>query len=573
MKNFKRKSMCLALAAGISASGMALADWDNSLGGVHVNSDGTGQVLLYPYYTTRAGMDTYLSVINTTSDVKAVKVRFLESRNSREVLDFNLYLSPYDMWTAAVVDTGTGAKVITADKSCTTPAIPAGGQAFVNYAYTGTVDNEDKIPGAPGINIGGRDGETQSLDRTREGYFEIIEMGVINDEDYREYITHVDGVPDDCSKLQGLKNGDEYDKLHIDRPRGGLAGSASLVTPAFGTDFSYDPVALDNFSNHEIWHEAGSIEPDLRHGIDQSVVFYDQRVVRSTWQNTGGYGDSDADKDSVNAVNAVLMHNSVINEFVLDNVTLSGTDWVVTMPTKRYSVPIQDPDNDSHDSHVAFPPFSSTFWENGACEPVDIAYWDREERQHVVGGFSPPPPGVNNALCWEANVVTFNDSNILNSAHSVNIAVQDFQNGWVRMTFDEDLHNQTSNEGHFYHGLPLIGFMVQDFVNNNAAPNVMATYGGSFQHKFTTYIDGNLPPPPPPCEGDQCEPPPPPPPPTACLWPQVLVTQGLDPAQVGTCVHQNVCESNPFYHGDAIKTNISGTPQNSGKYGVCVPAV
>jgi len=551
MNNFKRKSMCLALAAGIGVSGMAMgAVVVND--GVYVNADGTGQVLLYPYYTTRAGMDTYLSVINTTSDVKAVKVRFLESRNSREVLDFNLYLSPYDMWTAAVVDTGTGAKVITADKSCTTPAIPADGQAFVNYAYTGTVDSEDKIPGAPGINIGGRDGETQSLDRTREGYFEIIEMGVIKDKDYREYITHVDGVPDDCSKLQGLKDGDE-NKLDIHSPRGGLAGSASLIVPAYGTDFSYDPVALDNFSNHEIWHEAGWIEPDLRHGIDKSVVFYDQRAVRSNWTNTGGYGNSDADKDSVNAVNAVLMHNSVINEFVLDNVTLSGTDWVVTMPTKRYSVPIKDPDNDSHDSHTAFPPFSSTFWENGACEPVDIEYWDREERQHVVGGFSPPPPGVNNALCWEANVITFNDSNILSSAHSVNIAVQDFQNGWVRMTFDEDLHNQVSREGHFYHGLPLIGFMVQDFVNNNAAPNVMATYGGSFQHKFTTWIDGNVPPP---CEGEQCEPSPNTEP-TSCLWPSVLVT--VDGPNNNYCVHNSDCKKEP----------LNGTTEKDGKYGYC----
>ncbi|CAE6702084.1 hypothetical protein NTGZN8_150096 [Candidatus Nitrotoga fabula] len=68
----------------------------------------------------------------------------------------------------------------------------------------------------------------------------------------------------------------------------------------------------------------------------------------------------------MNAVNALLMHRAVINEFVLDNVTLSGTDWVVTMPTKRYSVPIQDPNNSNHDGHHALPPFTSTFWENGA---------------------------------------------------------------------------------------------------------------------------------------------------------------------------------------------------------------
>ena len=499
MKNFKRKSLCLALAAGIGASSMAMAQVILENNGMYINADGTGQVLLYPYYTTRGGMDTYMSVINTTGYAKAVKVRFIESRNSREVLDFNLYMSPYDMWTAAVVDTGTGAKVITADKSCTTPMIPAGGQAFVNYAYTGTVDNEDKIDpsnsDANGINIGGRDGETQSLDRTREGYIEIIEMGEIHgNDDILEALTHVDGVPDDCSKLQGLKDTDLNTKLQITNPTGGLTGSASLVAPGSGTDFSYDPVAIDNFAEHPIWHQAGSIKPDLRHGRDRSLVFYNQQVVNTDWDGTGEYGSDDAWKDSVNAVNALLMHRAVINEFVLDNVTLSGTDWVVTMPTKRYSVPIKDPNNSSHDSNHALPPFTSTFWENGACEPVDIEYYDREERTKVVGGFSPPPPGVNNALCWEANVITFNDSNILSSAHSVNIAIAEgFQNGWVRMHFDDEDQQQASvNNNHTYYGLPVIGFMVQDFVNLNAAPGVMATYGGSFKHKYETDISGVL---------------------------------------------------------------------------------
>ena len=34
-------------------------------------------------------------------------------------------------------------------------------------------------------------------------------------------------------------------------------------------------------------------------------------------------------------MSAVLMHNNVYNEFVLDVSTKSGTDWVVTFPTKR----------------------------------------------------------------------------------------------------------------------------------------------------------------------------------------------------------------------------------------------
>lgn len=510
MKNFKKKSLYLAMAASLGASCVASAQ-QAQLSGMFVNSDGTGQVLIYPYYTTRGGMDTYLSLVNTTPAAKAVKVRFIESLNSREVLDFNLYLSPYDMWTGAIVDNGTGAKLITADKSCTAPLIPSEGKSFVNYAYTGTIHEEDEIDHgnsrAHGINIGGADGESSSLDRTREGYFEIIEMGEIpefssnNLNTAQEFtnnvlhgITHLNGVPKDCSVVQNLRDTQVGVSalFLIERPGGGLTGSASLIAPASGVDYSYDPVAIDNFANDttHIWHESGTIEPDLRHGRSQSLVFYDHAAVYTDWSGTGEYSTSDSTKDSVDAVNALLMHTSVINEFVLDNITLSGTDWVVTMPTKRYSVPIKNPDKAADEGNKALPPFTSTFWQNGACEPVEIEYYDREENSHYVGGFSPPPPGVNNALCWEANVITFNDSNVLNSKHSVNINVDEgFQNGWMRVHFeDSDQYQASIIGGHTYYGLPVIGFMVQDFVNLNAAPGVMATYGGNFKHKSETCI-------------------------------------------------------------------------------------
>ena len=38
--------------------------------------------------------------------------------------------------------------------------------------------------------------------------------------------------------------------------------------------------------------------------------------------------------DRADAVSAVLMHDNVINEFMMDAGTKSGTDWVVTFPTK-----------------------------------------------------------------------------------------------------------------------------------------------------------------------------------------------------------------------------------------------
>ena len=93
-----RKNLTAAVLAGL-AGVVGIA---GSAQAVNINPDGTGQVLLYPYYTINGNNQTIFSVINTSEDAKAVKVRFLESENSQEVLDFNLYMSAYDVWSAAI---------------------------------------------------------------------------------------------------------------------------------------------------------------------------------------------------------------------------------------------------------------------------------------------------------------------------------------------------------------------------------------------------------------------------------------------------------------------------------------
>ena len=77
---------------------------------VYVAQDGIGQALIYSYYTANGEHDTLFSIVNPHgSPPKAVKVRFLEGKNSKEVLDFNLYLSKYDVWVAAIIPTAAGA--------------------------------------------------------------------------------------------------------------------------------------------------------------------------------------------------------------------------------------------------------------------------------------------------------------------------------------------------------------------------------------------------------------------------------------------------------------------------------
>jgi hypothetical protein len=489
MNAFKKKSLCLAMAAGLGTVGMV-----GTASAVNINSNGLGEVLIYPYYTVRGGTDTYVSVVNTTASAKAVKVRFTEGKNSREVLDFNLYMSPYDVWTGAVVATTNGAKLVTADKSCTSPAIPSTGVEFVNYAYSGTV-----VEGIVTVNAG--DGESSSLDRTREGYFEVIEMGEITNATILAGITHAAGVPANCgvvntAAMTTLPGMGPLGALNaVTAPAGGLAGTATLINVAAGTDASYDPVALASFSDTNIWDAPGSVYPDLTKASPAtSVVFKNGGAITSTWTAL-----------TADAVSALLMHDNVINEFVLDTATLSGTDWVVTMPTKRYYVPVNDGVAPAPVPASGVNPFTTAFWTNGACEPVTLQYYNREEGSVSSGVlFSPMPVAAGNALCWESTVVTFNNSNVLASSNSVNVPISStMENGWMKASFVTAAggvagysggagnlgHTLTSLTADVYKGLPVTGFMVRDFVNGNVG-GVLSNYAGNFNHKTTTLING-----------------------------------------------------------------------------------
>lgn len=474
MNTFKRKSLYAALAGigALGATGAAQA--------VNVNPDGLGQALIYPYYTTQgtnAPYNSLLSIVNSTNSGKVVKVRFLEGKFSHEVLDFNLWLSPRDVWTAAVVPFGAGAGIVTSDLSCTTPTVshnPASPTPFVNFLLGG-------------------DGAGATLDRTKEGYIEVIEMGNLTGATLTA-ITHVQpsppGTPPGCGSLPIGPTA----PTDLIAGNGGLFGGMSLINPLAGGDASEDSVPLASFTATTLWAPAGSIQPDLSQVNPKlSVVFNNTEVDTTDWS---------ASSNSVDAVSAVIMHDNVYNEFVLDPGTASGTDWVVTFPTKHFYY------------NAAFNVtklFESNFRASGACDDITLTQYNREE-QTVVSQttFSPPPPTGVDSLCWEANVITFNNSNVLLSVNKDNL-VTTFQNGWVSLNFFPSTITGTVHQliggatirtstatgtssaqlTATYNGLPVVGFATQSFNNGTlVGPSgpVMAHYLGSFIHKYTRLI-------------------------------------------------------------------------------------
>ncbi|MET1080913.1 MAG: hypothetical protein ABWY06_23110 [Pseudomonas sp.] len=447
---------CVAVATftGLLASAPAQA--------VNLSQTGQGQVLIFPYYSVRGGTDSYLSVINNTDRTKALSVRLRESRNGRSVSSLTLFLAPFEMWTAGVTATAEGAKLITTDRSCTSPRIPPEGLALSNVNYTGAVV-------APGFVQQGNDGGDTSLDRVREGFIEVIELGEVTSAfaDQQGLFPYGFNGLQPCNAVE-LDRGPSAGANALAAPSGGLSGSGTLVNVAGGSEYSYEPLVLDDFSDQNLWPasraQLSSATPKISRLFDRG------RLITSTWTR------------GEDAVSAVLMRSSLTNEFVLETTTLSGTDWLVNMPTKHYYVPV------AGSTAKALPPFAGAFSNQGACQFSygDVQLVGREGEALTPEVFLEP----QTLLCGETSVLTFNGSQLLASAHGEAVGVKDGaagSNGFGRLDLGLNGEAMESLEGHVYRGLPVNGFMVRDFINGNVN-GVLSNYGGSFAHKYQTDI-------------------------------------------------------------------------------------
>ena len=302
MNNFKQKALISALAG---AGALAMAGAANA---VYVNQDGLGQALVYPYYTVRGGNVTLVSVVNTTTQAKAVKVRFLEGKNSVEVLDFNLFLSAKDVWTGAILPTTAGAAIYTGDRSCTNPRIPAGGVEFRNTLFLNDA------------------AALQSLDRTREGYVEMLEMATIpNATALGVAVTHVNGTAP-CTTAR-INDAGFTSATGLAAPSGGLFGNGTILNALGGASTGYEATAFDGWTTRIFPTNSGSLFPNLASGSSRvSVVNNNGNVYVANWLT------------SIDAVSATIMHSSVYGEYAFTKDNVIGTDWIITMPTKNQYV-------------------------------------------------------------------------------------------------------------------------------------------------------------------------------------------------------------------------------------------
>jgi hypothetical protein len=538
----KKSALSVAVAATVASSAYAQ---------MYVNSDHTGQYLIYPFYTADNGNETYIHVVNTTNQAKAVKVRILEAENSWEVRDFNLYLSPYDHFSFSIsLDPATGGgRLDTGDTSCTVPQLNTAtqdGVAFTNALFTGE--------------------ENDSVERTINGHVEIIEMGQFGRLVDDEWIESKDdganaslwlhdpatGEPADCEGVVDLwrkGTGGNADGIWFEQADpenasgqngwdgegtmwrgGGLYGMAIVANPDAGWSLGYDAVAVEDFvhdayvgddtadigSGAHLHFYPGDTDPGLgtgAEGMSSSAMIF---APNSGWSDE--ILEVEYDPDGVNsghwwAMAHLFQSEKLQNDYVLEPFFDGSTDWVVTFPTKHFHV----------NGNTPLRPFTNVWDGDEACDRFDIQTWDREEMTYVPpGGYQEPPfspytftpdDPVYPEICYETNVLTFGyqeqlddgtfDDGVFDSvfwdlapsASSSRIHTPigtPYHNGWAELTWSDPEHYLwfTNGQTNFaYKGLPAVGFAAVQFENGTINDGAtLATYASAHEHKLTRVV-------------------------------------------------------------------------------------
>lgn len=450
-----RWTLCAAIAAAFVAAPATAA--------VTLNADGTGQGLLFPYFSTNNGQSTLINVHNTSSDGKVLKVRVLESERGAVTLAYNLYLAPGAIWNGALVQddpsAGAAATLKEADRTCAVPFMPTDGWELRPYDYMD-------------------DNGTQTGERTREGFVEVIELGTLSDALAERAADPSDGS---CAEFQNrhMSGGVWTTNPNADlgAPSGGLRGAAVLVDTADGTSFDYPALAFGGLANAarqqsiDVVNGDNLIEPAL---TDIEVADGEDVIVHLPGTQVDGTATTlryDAD-DRHHAISALLASHAAQHRFSVDPGMRARTEWVYSFPTLR-----------AHRDHMIVgtpppnalnaPPFAANA---GHCELVFATLSDRN------GDVATADAEVE--LCGVAGVVRFaaegsEASPIIAAEGDVTIEPS-IDSGIVSMdfaTFDEGpRRSQQDLDGKCFVGLPVWSMALSAYDNDNAQAGRIATF-------------------------------------------------------------------------------------------------
>lgn len=578
------------LALSITAAVLGLAGQANAmvaapLTGASLNSTlalneaGVGHSLFVPYFTAQDTNSTLINLVNTdTINGKAVKVRFRGAANSDDLFDFQVFLSPGDVWAASISKGADGyAKLTTNDASCTKPekavlnatpfkatrldtvnlvgdALPAGTrEGYVEIFNMGDIPKGKSVGGT----AGGVDHPQYTAANNTAGPDAVNATGAVGTDSVNDLyyaIKHVAKVaPCAGTAWTALDSADLADTTDARAkgllpPSTGLMANWTIINVVGAAAWAGQATAIQSVTggttpalgNVVYWPQTGTTattpnnftaDPLLRSDAQKTtdaagataktgtfaitalfVDLPDMSTPYSAAAYVGGGAVTTADPaplDQAAQLTAAIATTSITNEFLSDPAISASTDWVFSMPTRRYSTAFHygavisavagagfedgrrfsELLGNSADTAIAagyFTPANTIVNQASATNlngrqicvtGITRTPWDREETTPLNSTsvvISPAPVTPTVGFCGEASVLSINNggttspSAALKSTVTRNDATLPYIDGWMTI----------KTPGASTTGLPVLGAAFAKAVGGTS------TFGATWQHRY-----------------------------------------------------------------------------------------
>jgi hypothetical protein len=477
----KKNVLALSITAAVFGLGFAggaqavTAPYGATADDLRLSPNGIGHSLLVPYYTAQGSNATLLNLVNTdTMNGKAVKVRFRSASNSDDVYDFQVFLSPGDVWAASISKGTDGrANLSTNDNSCTKPAKSNLGSGFVTARLDTTFTADQKA------------------NATREGYVEIFNMADVAPGTALFTATkHVNGVAPCSGAAWTALDTDAANWAGLVPPTTGLMGNYTIINLATAAAYGGNATAVLALNTTTSTAATGNVVywPQTAQPVAGIAAFTADPLLRGGQVVGASYDLPDMSTPYTTLSNPLVQAGnlsqaiattSIKNEFLADQTVAAVTDWVFSMPTRRYSVALDYATNTRVYSTLptAYFTAANTTVVNRQICVTGIAYtaFDREENSPVDPTsvvISPNVPEAPTAFCGEASVLAINNagkSGVLDASVAVRGVDLAYKEGWINIATPGIANN----------GLPVLG---EAYVRAVAGSS---NFGVNWGHRFS----------------------------------------------------------------------------------------